>query len=123
MSGLRFALRYGRFNAILLGLLGMGRRHSSFVVSGDEVAVRMGWAFQTRIPRSSIVTAQTDDRSVLGWGVHGWRSRWLVNGSSKGLLRVTIDPPAPARVCGFPVELALLRVSLDDRDAALEALG
>jgi len=123
MSGLRFAIRYGRFNAVVLGLLGMGRRQSSFVVSGDEVAVRMGWAFRTRIPRSSIVAADRDDASVWGWGVHGWRSRWLVNGSSKGLVRVTIDPPAPARVCGFPVGLALLRVSLDDRDAALEALG
>jgi len=103
--------------------LGMGRRRSAFVVSGDEVAARMGWAFQTRIPRSSIVAAEPDDAAVWGWGVHGWRSRWLVNGSSKGLIRVTIDPPAPARVCGVPVKLALLRVSLDDRDAALEALG
>lgn len=104
-------------------MLGGGRRVSRFIVSDDDVVVRMGWWFRTVIPRSSIVAATPDHDPVWGWGAHGWGGRWLVNGSSRGLIRLTIDPPAPAKVCFVGVRLRLLRISLVDPDGALAALG
>lgn len=100
----------------------MGRRVSSVVIDADAALVRMGWAFRADIPRRSIVSAEPDDGPVWGWGVHGWRGTWLVNGSSHGLVRITIDPPVRARVCGLPARLTTLRVSVSDRDAVLAAL-
>jgi hypothetical protein len=123
VSGVRYEFEYARWCGWLLGLLGMGRRFSAVIVDADVVTVRMGWAFRTEIPRASVAAVEPDDGMVLGWGVHGWRGRWLVNGSSRGLVRFAIAPPVRARVCGFPVRLTTLRVSLQDRDAALAALS
>jgi hypothetical protein len=121
MNGVRFALRYHPVNAAVLGVLGMGRGRSEVVVGADTVRVRMGWAFSTEIDRSSI-NASHDDRSVWGWGVHGWRSRWLVNGSSRGLVRLDIEPAARAKVCGIRLALTELRISVDDPDGLIDAL-
>ena len=49
------------------------------------------------IPRDHIASFSPGRGMVLGWGVHGWRGRWLVNGSSKGLVRLEIDPAVRAR--------------------------
>lgn len=121
MNGVRFAISYHPVNAAILGLLGMGRKRSEVVVGADTVRVRMGWAFSTEIDRSSI-RASHDDRSVWGWGVHGWRSRWLVNGSSNGLVRLDIAPAVRARVCGIGLDLTELRVSVEDPDGLIDAL-
>ncbi len=112
MDGERFEFRYDRWCGWLLGLLGMGRRWSSVTVDDEFVRVAMGWAFRASIRRSSIVGVGRSDARVLGWGVHGWRGRWLVNGSSGGLVDISIEPPAPSRVVGFPGRLRLLRLSL-----------
>lgn len=113
------AFRYDRWCGWLLGLLGHGRRLSRVVVDTDAIDVRMGLAFRASVPRTSVVQVAPYDGRVWGWGVHGWRGRWLVNGSSHGLVTLTIDPPAPARVLGIPIRLRQLIVSLDDRDAFL----
>ena len=34
--------------------------------------------------------------------MHRWRGRWLVNGAAGPLVAIEIDPPARARVLGFP---------------------
>ncbi|HEX4984197.1 MAG TPA: hypothetical protein VFV63_21010, partial [Ilumatobacteraceae bacterium] len=60
---------------------------------------------------------------VWGWGVHGWRGRWLVNGSSHGIVVVGIDPPAKARVLGVPVRLRELAISLEDPAGFAAAIG
>ncbi len=59
----------------------------------------------------------------MGWGVHGWRGRWLVNGSSHGIVVLGIDPPARARTLGLPVRLRELAVSLEDPVGFAAALG
>ena len=71
----------------------------------------------------SHVGASLDDGFVGGIGVHGWRGRWLVNGAANGLVAVEIDPPACARVLGVPVRLRYVRVSVQDPDALVAALG
>jgi hypothetical protein len=60
---------------------------------------------------------------ILGLGVHGWAGWWAVNGARAGAVRIDIDPPSRARVCGFPVRLRTLWLSLVDPDGFLAALG
>jgi hypothetical protein len=123
-SAARFEIRYDRWCGWLIGLMAMGRRFSGVTVDASTVRVRMGWAFRVAIPIASIAEVRPARGLVLGWGVHGWRGRWLVNGSSKGLVTITVDPPAPSRVVGFPGRLRRLSISLVDPDgftAAVEA--
>jgi hypothetical protein len=117
-----FGIRYNSFNRLLLGLLGMGPGQSSVVVGDRVVDVTMGWAFRTSFERSVIESVEADDDRVWGWGVHGWRDRWLVNGSSDGLVRITLGEPVDARICFVPWRARVLRVSVDDRDALIAAL-
>jgi hypothetical protein len=60
---------------------------------------------------------------VGGIGVHGWAGRWLVNGSTKGVVAIDIDPPARGYVMGFPVRLRQLAVGLADPEGFLAAIG
>jgi hypothetical protein len=110
----RFAIRYSVLFALLAAVLGMGRRRASVEVGDDDVAVRMGWAFSARIPRRSIVSAAPHPRVWYAIGVHAaGRGDWIVNGTSRNMVDVRVDPPAPARAIGFPVRLRRLRVSVD----------
>ena len=98
----------------LLRPIGMGPRQTKITVNAAELHVQMGWGFRATVSRTAIRSVQHDNAPVTGWGVHGWRGRWLVNGSSQGLVRVDIDPPATARMLGITVELRTLRLSLTD---------
>lgn len=118
---MRFPILFTGLNKALPAL-GLTRASSYVEVGVDHVEARMGWAFHATIPRSSIRTAGHDHDPVWGWGVHGWGGRWLVNGSSRGLVRIDIDPPARARVLVVPVRLRTLRVSVEDADGLLAAL-
>lgn len=117
-----YEIGYSTWNGRLLGALGLGPRHSSVVVGDDEVTVRMGWGFSAAIPRESIVSVGADDGRVWGWGVHGWKDTWLVNGTSRGLVKFTIEPATRARVCFIHLDLRVLRVSVADRDTLLSSL-
>jgi len=123
MAGTRFAIRFSPGMRVLIGILGMGPAHSAVHVDTDTVHVRMGVGFSARIDRASIRSADHDDKPVTGWGVHGWRGKWLVNGSSRGLVRIAIDPAARARMLGLPITVRLLRISLVDPDGLLAELG
>ena len=118
----RFAIRYGALRP-LLSLLGLGPRHSGLELDGDRLRVRMGWAFSVALPRARIRSAERSEGAVGSIGVHGWRGRWLVNGAVSGLVTLRVEPAARAWVIGVPVRLALLRVSVEDPDALLRALG
>jgi hypothetical protein len=118
----RHELLFGRLRW-LLSVLGTGPRFSTAVVGADDLRVRMGWAFRAVIPRGSITAVHRDADMRWGVGVHGWRGRWLVNGSTRNIVTVEIDPAARAHVCGVGVSLRLLHLSLVDPDGFVDAFG
>lgn len=80
-----------------------------------------GLGFLGRIPLASIKEASRWEGRITSWGVHGFRGRWLVNGSSDGVVALTIDPPVKAKVVGMSVTLRQLGVSVTDPDALITA--
>jgi hypothetical protein len=117
----RFPIRFTGANRAMV-LLGVVPEHCRVELDEGELRVRMGWIFQMHAPRMNVRAARPDAGLVLGWGAHGWRGEWLVNGSSSGLVRVEFDPVVHARVAGFPVRVRVLRVSVQDPDALVAAL-
>ena len=118
-----FGIRYDPVLRPLLQALGTGTSASGVTVTPEELRVRMGWAFRACIPLPAVVVAvPARIPMVLGIGVHGWGGRWAVNGARAGGVRIDIDPPCRARVCGFPVRLRTLWVSLTDPGGFLAAL-
>jgi hypothetical protein len=122
MTSTSFPFRYGALRP-LLTVLGMGPGLSSIELDGDVLRVRMGWSFRAAIPVSQITDARTVEGPVGGIGVHGWRGRWLVNGTTTGLVAITMDPPVRAWAVGLPVHLHVLTLSVEDPDALVAALG
>lgn len=120
---MRIPISFGAWKPVLM-ITGMLPRWCRVDIDDDALDVRMSWAFQATVPRSSVRSARRRDGwQPLGFGVHGWRDRWLVNGSWNGLVSIEIDPPARARVLGVPVRLRELHVSVDDPDALVAGLS
>lgn len=117
----RFRIRFTGPNRAM-ALLGLRRANSYVEVDASHITVKMGWAFGAVVARSGVRSVGPDSDRVLGWGVHGWRGRWLVNGSSSNIVRIDIDPPARGRVVGVPVRVKRLRVSVDQPDALVDVL-
>ena len=88
---------------VLFVAVGLGPRHSAVDVSPTTITVRFGWGFHARIDRSAVTGSEPYDGRVWSWGAHGWRGRWLVNGSSQGIVIVHFDPVQRGYVLGFPV--------------------
>lgn len=108
----------------LLATLLVRERDVRIDLDDTDLDVRLGWAFHVHLPRTSITSAAEDHRRVYGWGAHtSFHGRWLVNTSSRGLVRLTVDPPAQGRCSGLPITVRELRLSLQDPDAFLAALG
>jgi hypothetical protein len=110
-----FSFSWNPLMRVLMTLLLAGPRHSSIRVDHDTVRVRMGvggWAFTADVPLSSVVDAAEVKGPVWAWGAHGWRARWLVNGSSRGLVQLTIMPKARGRCMVFPLHVGELTLSL-----------
>lgn len=95
----------------------MGPKRSYVEVTDTAIDVRLGVGFAATIPRSDVRSVVPWSGTVTGWGAHGWRGRWLVNGSSQGIVTITIDPPAKGRVLGIGVSLRELSISLIGPDA------
>jgi hypothetical protein len=111
---------------ILMPLLLSGPRHSSIRVEDDDVIVKMGvggYAFFARVPLSSIADAAEVAGPVWAWGAHGWRARWLVNGSGRGLVRLTLMPKVRGRCAGFPLRVGELTLSLAEPAAFVKAVS
>ena len=118
----RFPIRFTGANRTMAAI-GIRPANSWVELSPTLLRVRMGWAFSLRSARSAVRSAAPDQDPVRAWGVHGWRGRWLVNGSSDGLVRIEFDPPAPGRTLAFPLHVRTLRVSVEDPDDLVSALG
>lgn len=112
MSDTFFQISYSPGLVPMFRMLGLGPAKSGVWVSADSLRVTMGWSFRTEIPRRAVREISADGGAVTGWGVHGWRGRWLVNGSSSGLVRLEIEPDVQAWIMGIPVRLRTLRLSL-----------
>lgn len=117
-----FPIRYGVFRP-LFSVMAAGPRFSGVTVDGDRLRVRMGWMFQAEVPLGSIGEVKRYTGLVGGIGVHGWRGWWLVNGGTKGIVDIAIDPPAKARVLGVPVKLKRLQVGVEAPEELLAALS
>jgi hypothetical protein len=105
--------------------MGLGPAHSGCEVYHGFVRVRMGWAFHSDIPRTSITGARIYP-GVIRWtaGAHtDLRGRWLVNGAGSGIVELAIDPPSEGWTAGFPVHLRCLLIGLEDPDGLLRALA
>lgn len=119
---MKYTFRYSGLGGWLAQALGLGPRFSAIEVGDDTVKVRLGWGFRASIPRTSITSAAPASRRTFSRGVHGWRGRWLVNGSGEGLVVLTVEPLARARVAGVPIKLRQLTVSVVAPSELIEAL-
>jgi hypothetical protein len=118
----RFPIRFTGANRAMR-VLGILPSRSWVEVSDAALRVRMGWAFSLDASRASVHAAEPDTARVRGWGVHGWRGRWLVNGSSSGIVRIDLEPRGRARVGPVPTTVRELRVSVEDPQGLVEALA
>lgn len=116
-----FEISYAKWMLPLSVPFGLGPRNSSVEVRDGVLHVSMGWGFTADIPLASITSAGHYEGRITSWGVHGFRGRWLVNGSSQGVVALSMDPPAMARVVGRTVTLRELAVSVDDPDGLIAA--
>lgn len=121
-----FELSFNRFMTVVMTPILAGPRRCRVVIEANQLSVTMGvggWAFSARAPRSSVTRVARVSGPVWAWGAHGWRGRWLVNGSSRGLVQVSIQPAGRGRCLIFPIKLTELTVSLDEPDKFVAALN
>ncbi len=124
MSSKRFNISFSTFNRVLMTILLIWPSRSGATVTDDHVHVRMGWAFDGLIPLDQIKSAAASKKPrFAGWGVHGWRGTWTVNGSDRGMVELQIDPPIHARTVIFAIRPHTLYLSLDDPEGFIEELG
>jgi hypothetical protein len=114
-------LRYERWYVLLSTPLGLGPSTSEVRLEDGTLHVKMGWAFDAHIPVASIVRAEASDERAFTAGVHYSNGRWLVNGSRKGLVALTIEPPVQAKVPLRTVALSSLVLSVTDPEALIAA--
>jgi hypothetical protein len=114
-------LRFDRWFLPLSVPIGLGPKNSELRVEAGNLHVKMGWAFSADIPLTSIKSAEPINTRVYSAGVHYGFGRWLVNGSVKGLVKLTIEPAARAQVLKMAVTVRELWVSVTDRDALVAA--
>src|SRR5262245_39260560 len=119
----RIPISFDSWYRWLSSALGLTPSRSYVALAGDEVEVRMGWAFRSRFPRSAIVTTAVPDLRPLSRGVHGFGGRWLVNGSGRGILSLQLVPAQRAYVLGVPVRLRELLVSVSEPSRLAAAVG
>ncbi|HEY0479174.1 MAG TPA: hypothetical protein VGD37_16765 [Kofleriaceae bacterium] len=119
---IRFPIRFERWYGWLSSALLLRPSGAYVEIRNGDVECRMGWAFRTRFPRSTVVHTAPFDTKTLSRGVHGFAGRWLVNGSGDRILAVDLEPPQRATVFGIPVRLRQLLVSVDDPDALAASL-
>jgi len=119
---IRFEFAYNRWEPFFTAM-GLGPRRARVEVDQRSVTVRLGWGFRSTFPRASITAVAPDTGRIGGWGAHGWRHVWLVNTSSRGMVSLTLEPPARATTLGFPLRVERLRLSLDDPDAFIALIA
>jgi hypothetical protein len=115
----RVMIRFDGWYRILSSALLLLPEASYVELDDTSVRVRMGWGFSAEFPRASIARVWQLEYAPLSRGVHGMMGRWLVNGSGDRIAVLELEPPARARVMGFPVKLRQLMVSVDEPSVLL----
>ncbi|MFN8027748.1 MAG: hypothetical protein U0W40_15730 [Acidimicrobiia bacterium] len=118
----RFPIRFTGLNHAM-AVVGMVPSRCSVDLTDEHLHVRMGMWFDLEAPRDTVQSAALNSERVYGWGVHGWRDKWLVNGSSEGLVQLTFAPTQRAWMGPVPLRVRVLRVSLDDPEGLVAALA
>jgi hypothetical protein len=121
VTAVQTELRFDRWALPLTVPVGLGPKKSELRVESGKLHVKMGWAFTADIPLTSITSAEPTNARVYAAGVHYMGGRWLVNGAAKGLVVLTIEPPAQAKVWRTSVTVRSLWVSVTDPDALIAA--
>ena len=122
-AALRFDVRFDLWYEVLSRALLLPPKSAYLSVEGDEVEVRMGWAFRARFPRAAVTRVAKLATPPISRGVHGWWGRWLVNGSGRGIVVLDLAPDQRAYVTGFPVRLRQLLISVNDPPGVAAALS
>ncbi len=122
-STTRFPIRFDRGYRVLSSALFLPPAGSFVEIQGDDVVVRMGWAFRAGFPRSAVVSVAILDKRPLSRGVHGFAGRWLVNGSGQGIVAIDLEPRQRGHVLGFPVRIRQLLVSVVEPERLIATLG
>jgi hypothetical protein len=118
----RFPIRFDTWYRLLSSSLFIPPSDSYVELDGEDVVVRMAWAFRARFPRSTVASAALLKTKPMSRGVHGFAGRWLVNGSGDGILTLDLNPPQRGYTLGVPIRLRQLMVSVDDPGALTDAL-
>ena len=121
----RFEMSFSSFMRILTTPILAGPRRCHVTLGADRLSVAMGvggWTFSADVPLSSVGEVARVSGPVWGWGAHGWRGRWLVNGSSRGLVRISIQPAAFGRCLVVPIKVTELTISLEEPDEFVAAI-
>ena len=119
----RFPISFDDWYRVVSTAMGLLPSRSYVSIDQEQVEVRMGWAFRSHFPRSTVESSSELEISPLSRGVHGFGGRWLVNGSGHGIVRLELSPRQRAYVIGFPVRLKSLLVSVSEPSALAEAVG
>ena len=102
----------------------LGGRHAHVTVTDGDLAVDYGVVFSIDVPLAAVRSAA---RTEISWwrgiGAHGWKGSWVVNGSLRDLVLLTLDPQQRGRTLGFPVRVRELILSVQDPDAFIAAVG
>lgn len=114
-------LRFDRWFLPFSVPFGLGPKTSELRLDGGTLHVKMGWAFVADIPLASITTAAPAKSRVIEAGVHSRGSRWLVNGSRKGLVELTIDPAVSGKFWRKSITVSTLVLSVTDPDELIAA--
>lgn len=119
----RFPIQFDTAYAALSAALFILPSDSYVEIAGQDVSVRMGWAFRATFDRRCVARAAPWGKRVwLTRGVHGWGGRWLVNGAGEAIVAVDLEPAQRAAVAGVPVRLRQLLVSVADPEEVARAL-
>jgi hypothetical protein len=118
----RFSITFDPWYRWLSSVLGLPPSSAYLQIIGEQVEVRMGWAFRSRFSRSEVSSVSPLDTRPISRGVHGFSGRWLVNGAGRGIVRIGLSPAQRAYVMGWPIRLQELLVSVSEPSVLAAAL-
>jgi len=120
---MRYPIAFESWYRWLSTVLGLPPSTAYVDIDGDDVEVRMGWAFRARFRRSDVRSAAPFDIRPLSRGVHGLAGSYLVNGAGRDILRIELRPAQRAYLMRIPVKLEELLVSLSEPAEVAKALS